>query len=186
MSAFEVRSSEVEWDGRLSSARVDAVAMPDGSVAEREVVEHLDAVAVVALTDDDDVVLVRQYRHPLGVRQLELPAGLLDEDGEDPLDAVRRELAEETAMQVEQVRPLVRFANSAGWTDEHTTVYLGTGARASAHPDGFEHEHEEADMEVRLLPFHEAHAMARRGEITDAKTLVGLLLVGALRAAGEA
>lgn len=186
MSAFEVHSSEVEWDGRLSTARVDAVAMPDGSVAEREVVEHLDAVAVVALTDDDDVVLLRQYRHPVRAHQLELPAGILDEAGEEPHDAARRELAEEASMQVDELRPLVRFANSPGWTDEHTTIYLGRGARAAAQPAGFDLEHEEADMQIRLMAFDDALVLARTGEITDAKTLVGLLVVGALRAAGEA
>lgn len=180
---FHVRASTVVWDGMLSTARVDRIAMPDGDTAEREVVSHIDAVAVVPLTPDDEVVLLRQYRHPVGGYQLELPAGILDEAGETPEDAARRELAEETGMGAAELVRLVRFANSAGWTDEHTTVYWGTDVTPAGRPDGFEATAEEADMEVVVLPWADALARARAGELTDAKTLVGILAVAALRAA---
>lgn len=183
---FDVVESRVVWDGMLSTARVDRVTMPGGGTAEREVVSHIDAVAVVPVTDDDRVVLLRQYRHPLGAYQLELPAGVLDVEGEQPQDAARRELAEEAGMQVGALHELVRFANSAGWTDEHTTVYLGEGTHPADRPDGYEPDAEEADMDVVVLPWADVLARARRGELTDAKTLVGILAVAARRAAGGA
>lgn len=182
---FEVRDSTVVWDGILSTARVDRLVMPDGDTAEREVVSHIDAVAVVPLTPDDDVVLLRQYRHPVGGYQLELPAGILDEPDEAPEEAARRELAEETGMGVGELVPLVRFANSAGWTDEHTTVFWGRDVVPASRPDGFEATAEEADMQVVTLPWSEALARARRGELTDAKTLIGILAVAARRAAAD-
>lgn len=180
---YEVRDSTPVWNGLLSTARVDRVAMPDGDTSEREVVSHIDAVAVVPVTPDDEVVLLRQYRHPVGAYQLELPAGILDEEGESPQDAAHRELAEETGMAAGSLIRLVRFANSAGWTDEHTTVYLGLDVAPSGRPDGFEATAEEADMQIVKLPFSEALELARYGELTDAKTLIGILAVAARRAA---
>ena len=177
VDGYAVESSEVVWDGILSTARIDAVRMPDGSVADREVVAHVSAAAVVALTDDDEVVLLRQYRHAVRRRTLELPAGVLDVDGEDPGDAAVRELAEEAAWVVDVVAHLVSFDNSAGWTDERTHVYVGRGARPGSRPEGFDPVEEEADLEVVVLDRAEAVAMVRRGEITDAKTVVGLLAV---------
>lgn len=173
---YRVEDSEVVYDGVLSTVRVDRVRMPDGSVAEREVVAHLDAVAVVAIDADGSVVLVRQHRHALGRRMLELPAGMLDVDGEDDRTAAQRELAEEVGLQARSWRRLIRFHNSAGWTDETTTVYLAEGLEPVAAPEDFTPEAEEADMEVVRLPLGEAVSAARRGEISDAKTLVGLLL----------
>ena len=179
MARYDVHGSDVVWEGQLSTVRVDHVEMPDGSTAAREVVKHLDAVAVVALTDDNEIVLVRQYRHPMGDYQLEIPAGLLDVDGEAPEAAAARELAEETGMKVRELRRVLGFANSAGWTDEHTTIFVGRGAVPDTTMNDFEAEDEEADMQVVILPFSEAVAMARDGQIADAKTLIGILAVAA-------
>ena len=184
MARYDVHGSETVWRGKLSTARVDEVEMADGSTASREVVAHLDAVAVVALTNSDEVVLVRQYRHPVGSYQWEIPAGLLDAEGEDPSDAAARELAEETGMRVAGLQEIVRFANSSGWTDEHTTIFAGEGAAPHPEADDFEAIHEEADMEVATMPFREALRMAREGRLTDAKTLIGILAVAARRADG--
>lgn len=181
MAPYDVRTTKVVWEGMLSTARVDEVEMPDGTTAAREVVAHVDAVAVVALTSDDEVVLLRQYRHPLQEYQLELPAGILDVDGESPERAAWRELSEETGMTVTHMRPLLRFANSAGWTDEHTTIFHGEGAHHVERPAGFALEAEEADMEVITIPFGEALTMALHGRFTDAKTLIGLLALAAER-----
>lgn len=173
--SYDVESSERAYDGELSRVRIDRVRMPDGTVASREIVEHPDAVAVVAL-DDGDVVLLRQYRHPFRRVLLELPAGKLDVDDEEPVQAAGRELAEEVGLQAATLVELVTFANSSGWTDEATTVYLAPQVRPVDAPEGFRAEAEEADMEIVRLPLDEAVGRARRGEITDAKTVIGLLL----------
>lgn len=173
---FEVVGSRVVYDGTLARVRIDRVAMPEGDVAEREIVEHPEAVAVVAVGDDGSVPLVRQYRPALGRHELELPAGLCDVDGETALDAARRELAEEAGTAARHWELLVRFSNSGGWTDEATTVFLATGLTRVAVPDGFLASGEEAAMEVVRLPLGEAAGRATAGELTDAKTLIGLLL----------
>ena len=173
---FTVAASRVAYEGDLSTVRVDTVVMPDGGRADREIVEHPSAVAVVAVDDAGRVMLLRQYRHPARQRFLELPAGKLDADGETPEETARRELAEEVGLAADTLRELVTFHNSSGWTDERTTVYLAAGLREVAAPDGFTPHAEEADMEVLRVPFEEALAQARAGEITDAKTLIGLLL----------
>lgn len=178
---FAVVASEVTHDGVMSTIRIDRVAMPDGEVAPREVAQRPDAVAVVPLTDDDRVVLLRQYRHPVGRYELEIPAGLLDVEGEAVEEAAQRELAEEIGMHAGQLRGLTRFWNSAGWSDEATTVFLGTGLRSTTPDDGFVAEAEEADMEVLRMPLREALAAVRDGRITDAKTVIGLLLTDDLR-----
>jgi 8-oxo-dGDP phosphatase len=176
VEGYEVESSELAYDGQLSRIRVDEVRMPDGDVVEREIVEHPSAVAVVAIDADGMVVLLRQYRHPVGDLVLEVPAGKLDVDGEDPAEAARRELTEETGLAAGALTELVTFDNSAGWTDEQTTVYLATDVEPGEVPDDFTPKAEEAAMEVVRMPFADAVAAARRGEIPDAKTLIGLLL----------
>lgn len=177
--AYVVEGSHVAYDGQLSTVRVDRVRMPDGDAVEREIVEHPDAVAVVPVHDDGTVVLLRQYRHPLGRTILEIPAGKLDVKGEAPEDAARRELLEETGLEARELTELVVFANSSGWTDEHTTLYVACGLRTADRPDGFTATAEEASMEVVRMPLDEAVAMARSGELVDAKTVLGLLLVDA-------
>lgn len=175
---FPVVDSTVTHEGVMSTLRVDRVAMPGGDVAAREVAERPDAVAVVPLTSEGEVVLLRQYRHPIGRYELEVPAGLLDVDGESEAAAAQRELAEEIGMTAGTLERLTRFWNSAGWSDEATTVFVGRDLRFAA-PDGdFVAEAEEADMQVLRMPLAEAVARARRGEIADAKTVIGLLLVG--------
>lgn len=174
-SWFEVKSSRVVHDG-WSRVRVDEVAMPDGSVSDREVVEHTSAVAVVPLMDDGTVVLLRQYRHAVGGYLLEIPAGILDVEAEPEPDAAQRELAEEVGLRAGRLDHLTTFWNSAGWCDERTHVYLGRELVEAERPDGFVLEAEEADMEVVRLPLDDAVAAVRDGSITDAKTVVGLLM----------
>ncbi len=176
MSAFEVLSSDRPFQGAVTTVRVDTVRAPDGSTVDREVVEQNDAVALVALTDDHEVVLLRQYRHPLQDHVLELPAGKLDKDGEPPTEAMRRELAEEAQLRVGELTELITFANSSGWTDEHTIVYLARGVEPASSPEDFGAEAEEADLEVVRLPLDEALTRIDAGTITDAKTVIGLLM----------
>ncbi|MBF6416432.1 NUDIX domain-containing protein [Nocardia cyriacigeorgica] len=179
---FETVSSRTVYSGAILALRLDQVAMPDGRVVEREVVEHHGAVAVAAL-DDDNIVLIRQYRHPLGTRLLELPAGLLDIDGEDPLEAAKRELAEETGLAAREWSVLVDVALSPGFTDEALRVYLARGLYETERP---EPEHEEADLEVVRMPLAQAVRAALAGEIVNATAVAGVLAVSATRAEGTA
>jgi 8-oxo-dGDP phosphatase len=176
MPSYIVASSHVVHDGVFVRLRVDEVWMPDGHLARREIVEQTRAVAAVPLDDQGRVTLVRQYRHAIGSWMLEVPAGKLDVEGEEPVAAVRRELAEEARLAADRWEFLIEFHNSAGWTNESTLVYLATGLHEVSPPDGFKAEHEEAEIEIVCLPLDEAVAMARRGELTDAKTIIGLLL----------
>jgi ADP-ribose pyrophosphatase len=178
---FEIVRSEVTYEGHLGRIRVDTVAFADGE-HQREIAEHLDAVGIVAIDDDDRVVLVRQYRHAVGEHLLEIPAGLRDADGEEPADTAHRELAEEVGMAADSLVELVTFHNSAGWTEESTILYLATGLRPVERPDGFTAEAEEADMTLERVPFTDAVAAAIAGRVPDAKTLVGLLVAAARRA----
>lgn len=186
MADYEVVSSRVAHDGELSRVRVDQVRMPDGEVSTREIVEHPGAVGIVPVDDRGRVVLVRQYRVALGAYQVEIPAGKLDLDGEAETEAARRELIEEVGLDAHGWSQLTAFHNSAGWTDEVTTVYLATGLTAAQAPEGFTPKAEESDMQVLRVPLDEAVAQVRRGELTDAKTVIGLLLAAAVLDAGSA
>ena len=175
MGEYEVRSSNVAHEGVLSTVRVDEVAMPDGGTAQREVVEHDNAVGVVAI-DDGRIVLLRHYRHPIGERQLEIPAGKLDVEGEAPMDAAHRELLEEVGLHAGSLTELIHFYNSAGWSDEATTVYFTDDVRPGDPADDFTAEHEESDLEVVRMDVDAALAAIDSGEIRDAKTVIGVLL----------
>lgn len=176
---FETVSSRVLYSGAILALRQDQVAMPDGRVAEREVIEHHGAVAVLALDDDGNIVLIRQYRHPIATRLLELPAGLLDIDGEDPLTAAKRELAEETGLAAAEWSVLVDVALSPGFTDEALRVFCATGLTATDRP---EPEHEEADLELVRMPVAEAVRAALAGEIVNATAVAGVLAYAAATA----
>ncbi|MFC9790711.1 NUDIX domain-containing protein [Rhodococcus sp. NPDC127528] len=176
---FETLDTRTVYEGAIVALRVDHVAMPGGGSADREVVEHHGAVAVVAVDDQDRLVLINQYRHPLGRRLWELPAGLLDEHGEDPVDAARRELAEETGLAAQRWSVLVDVAASPGFTDEVIRVYLASGLTEVNRPDP---EHEEADLEIVRVPVAEAVDRALGGDIVNATALSGILAFAATRA----
>jgi 8-oxo-dGDP phosphatase len=178
---FATVDSRLVYSGAILALRVDRVEMPDGRIAEREVVEHHGAVAVVAVDDEGRVVLIRQYRHPLGERLLELPAGLIDIAGEDPLAAARRELAEETGLAAREWSVLVDVALSPGFTDEALRVYLARGLTDTERP---EPEHEEADLELVRMPLGDAVRAALAGEIVNATAVAGLLALSTADATG--
>ncbi|GAA4437795.1 NUDIX domain-containing protein [Actinokineospora soli] len=169
---FEVVSTRDVHVGRILALRVDEVRMPDGSVHSREVVEHLGAVAVAAVDEQGRVVLVHQYRHPLGRRLWELPAGLIDHDGEDPLGTAQRELVEEAGVEARDWSVLVEVAASPGFTDEVLRVYLATGLTET---DRVHMGEEEADLEVHRVPLAEAVRMTMAGEIVNAAAVAGIL-----------
>ncbi|EHY88193.1 NUDIX domain-containing protein [Saccharomonospora azurea] len=174
---FSVASSRDIHIGRVVGLRVDEVVMPGGSTASREVVEHLGAVAVCAVDDDGAVTLVHQYRHPLGDRLWELPAGLLDQPGEDPLEAARRELVEEAGVEAARWDTLVEIAASPGFTDEVVRVFL---ARDLTRVDRHAHGDEEADLVVHSVPLTQAVGMVLSGEIVNGATVGGLLAAQAV------
>ncbi|WP_297628256.1 MULTISPECIES: NUDIX domain-containing protein [unclassified Nocardia] len=178
---FDTVSSRTVYSGAILALRLDQVVMPGGKVAEREVIEHHAAVAVAAVDEDDNVVLINQYRHPIGRRLLELPAGLLDKLGEDPLEAAKRELAEETGLAAREWSVLVDIALSPGFTDEALRIYLASGIYETEQP---EPELEEADLQVLRVPLAEAMRAALAGEITNATAVAGVTALIAARASG--
>jgi ADP-ribose pyrophosphatase len=177
---FTVLSTRDVYIGRILALRADEVAMPGGTRATREVVEHHGAVAIVALDDDDQVTLIHQYRHPLGRRIWELPAGLIDHLGEDPVETAKRELIEEVGLAAEHWSVLVDVAASPGFTDEVVRVYLATGLTPV---DRELLGEEEADLVARKVPLPEAVRMALAGEIVNGAAVGGILAAQAIRTA---
>src|SRR3972149_858261 len=169
---YEIVSSEVVFEGKVLSLSVDKVRFPTGEIHERETVRHKGAVGIVAVTNDYKVILVEQYRHPVEGALLEIPAGKLD-PGEDPLDCVSRELAEETGSTCEKIIKLAEFYTTPGYSDELFYLYLGLGLREGEREEGRE---EEQDLEVTKVPLDEALLMISSGEIRDGKTIAGLTL----------
>jgi len=170
--------STVLHRGRVLEFRVDTVERADGRRARREVAGHPGAVAVVALDPEGRVLLVRQYRHPAGRVLLEIPAGTLDRDPatgatEDPDDAARRELEEETGYRAATWERLADFWTAPGFATERMFLYLATDLAAAG--EGRLGPDEDEELEVVRLPWREAVAAAERGEVRDAKSLVGLL-----------
>ncbi len=148
----DVVSSDVVFDGKVWNVRRDVFRLDDAPIT-REYVDHTGAVAVLAMDERDRVLLIKQYRHPVRLRDWELPAGLLDVTGEDPLVAAKRELAEEADLVAEQWSLLSEFMTSPGGSNEVIRVYLARGV--SAAPDVFARTDEEAGIELRWVPLDE-------------------------------
>ena len=178
---FQVVDSETVFAGRIISLRRDTVTMPGGGDSVREIVTHPGAVAVVALDDQDRVVLLRQYRHPVGRHLWELPAGLRDADGEPPLRTAQRELAEEVQLAAARWTLLVSVYNSPGFSDELVEVYLAEDLTDVARPDGFVVEHEEADMTVERVPLADAVQRVLDGDIRNSSAVAGVLAAAQVR-----
>ncbi len=170
---FDTVSSETIYVGKIFALRADEVRMPGGNTARREVVEHYGAVAVLAMDDDNNVVLVYQYRHPLGRRLWELPAGLLDLGGEPPHITAARELKEEAGLAATDWRVLVDLDSAPGFSDESVRVYLATGLTDVGRPE--DAHDEEADLTLRWFPIEEAVRMVRSGEIANSIAVAGIL-----------
>ena len=156
-----------------------------GEVLTREFVEHPGAVAVVCLDDEQRVLLLRQYRHPARVLEWELPAGLLDVPGEDPLVAARRELAEEADVRATHWAHLATHRSSPGFTDEVLTTFLATGVSPVEAHERYDRTGEERDMELRWVPLSEAVAAVLDHRVGNATTMIGLLTAFARVGAGS-
>lgn len=192
---FSVVSSERVFDGHVASVRIDEVVMPGGDTAKREVVEHSAAVAVVALdtagpldqADNFDVVdaeesadmiiLIEQYRHPLGRRLWELPAGLMDVDGEPAQTAAARELLEETGFAAKKWSVLLDVATSPGFTEETVRIFLASDLTEIGRPDS---EHEEADLRIVRVPLTVAVEAVLAGRIVNVMAVAGILAADAV------
>lgn len=168
---FETVDSETVYVGNILALRADEVAMPGGGTARREVVEHFGAVAITAI-DDGQITLVHQYRHPVGRRLWELPAGLLDMGGEAPHVTAARELQEEAGLFAREWRVLVDIVSSPGFSDESVRVFLATGITEIDRPQAHD---EEADLIVKRVPLSEAVRMVLSGEIVNSIAVAGIL-----------
>lgn len=173
MGTYDIRSSDTVFDGRIMTVRVDQVEMPDGSVAAREVAAKTTAVAVVALDEQHRVALIEQYRHPLGHRLWELPAGLMDVDGEPALESAQRELAEETGLAAADWAVLVDLAVSPGFTTESIRVFLARDLTVGTRVG--ESHAEELDLRLAWVTLDEAVDAAFAGRIVNASCVAGLL-----------
>ncbi|HIW42619.1 MAG TPA: NUDIX hydrolase [Candidatus Mediterraneibacter vanvlietii] len=169
----EVLESEEVYKGKIITIKRDTLTRGDGKNFVRETAVSSDAVAVVAIDEQGRILLIRQYRHPMGRPVWEIPAGKMDVDGEQPEETAIRELQEETDTTAESVELLTLFLNSAGWTNEKTYVYLAKGLRDV--PE-FQRENEEADIEKKWVSLEDAYEMVITGELDDAKTVIGILL----------
>jgi ADP-ribose pyrophosphatase len=164
-------SSEIVFKGGHIQVRVDRVIEPGGHSAIREIVVHPGAVCIVARTADDSVILIRQYRHATGRELLEIPAGGLHA-GEDPLEAARRELEEETGYRAGSMVERGRFWTTPGFTTEFMYLFEATDlVKTATNPD------EDEVIEVDILPRTETLRMIDEGVIQDAKSILGLLRV---------
>jgi 8-oxo-dGDP phosphatase len=174
---FETTSSETLYTGKIFALRRDQVQMPGGKEVTREVVEHFGAVAVVAMDDDDNILMVYQYRHPFGRRLWELPAGLLDVHGEAAHLTAARELQEEAGLQAASWRVLVDLDSTPGFSDESVRVYLATELTPVDRPEAHD---EEADMTLQWYSLQEAAHKVLSGEIVNAIAVAGILAAQAI------
>ncbi|MCV7442595.1 NUDIX hydrolase [Mycobacterium paraense] len=174
---FETASSETLYTGKIFALRRDRVRMPGGKLVTREVVEHFGAVAVVAMDDDGNVPMVYQYRHALGRRLWELPAGLLDVGGEPAQLTAARELHEEAGLKADTWRVLADLDSTPGFSDESVRVYLATGLTQVDRPEAHD---EEADMKLEWYPLADAVRKVLSGEIVNAIAVAGILAAHAV------
>ncbi|MDT0166168.1 NUDIX hydrolase [Actinotalea sp. AC32] len=180
-----VVATEVVHDGIIWDVVRDTVDLGhDAGTVRREYVRHPGAVAVLALDDDDRVLLLRQYRHAVGQELWEPPAGLLDVDGEPMHDAAARELAEEADLVAARWWTLVDYRTTPGGSDEHVRVFLARDLTPVADADRHEREDEERDMEVRWVPLDEAVDAVLGGSLHNPSTVAGVLAAAAARARG--
>lgn len=162
-------ASETIYQGKILNLRVDTVRLPNGKESKREVVEYNGAVAIVALTAENDVVLVRQYRYPAQREFLEIPAGKL-EPGESPLACAQRELMEETGASSEKWRELCSFYSTPGFSTELMHIFLARDVNFTE-----QRLDEDEFVEVKRVSLPTAWQMIKDGKIYDAKSIAGIL-----------
>jgi 8-oxo-dGDP phosphatase len=176
-SLVPVRSSQVLHDGKIWDVVLEEFEY-GGAVLAREYVDHPGAVAVLAMDDEERVLLIRQYRHPIRMRDWELPAGLLDLEGEDPLEAAKRELAEEADLEADEWSDLATFYTSPGGSNELLRVYLAKGLRATP---AFARFAEEEHIELRWVQLNEAVEAVLEGRLRNSILTIAVLTAHARR-----
>jgi 8-oxo-dGTP pyrophosphatase MutT (NUDIX family) len=184
-AAWPVLASDTLVRGRLVTVRADKVRMPGGNLAEREVVQHPGAVAVLALDDADQVLMIRQYRHPVGRLLWEIPAGLRDVAGEPLLATAQRELLEEAGYRARDWRVLVDFYSSPGFTTERLRVFLARGLELVPPAErDFVPEDEETQLVLGWLGLDDAVRKVLAGDLHNGAAAVGILASYAARSQG--
>jgi 8-oxo-dGTP pyrophosphatase MutT (NUDIX family) len=173
-----VTRSEVVYEGAVWRVRRDVIDYPSGEIT-RDYIDHPGAACVVALDDDGNVVLLSQYRHPVGCRNVEIPAGLLDIPGEDPLVCAKRELAEEAGLQATTWEHLMTLNVSPGGSNEIIHIYLAQGLSAAT--SDFVKTGEEVDLTVHVVPLSDAIEACFAGRITNNIAVTALLAAHATR-----
>lgn len=177
--APEVLQSDLVFEGRVWDVVSDRVSYGNGEMV-RQYVKHTGAVAIVAIDDEDRVLLIQQYRHPIRHRDWELPAGLLDIAGEEPLLAAQRELAEEADLVAANWEPLISSWTTPGGNDELIRVFLATGIAPAQ--TAHEREDEEADIRVEWVPLADAVDAVLEGRMRNGILAIGLLAAARRRA----
>lgn len=183
--SWPVVSRRILGRGRVATFVEDEIEGPDGGRFTRQWMTHPGAVGIIALRDDDAVAVVQQYRHPVGMRLVEAPAGLLDEQGEDWVVAAQRELAEEAQLAADRWEVLVDACTSPGGIQENFRIYLARGLHRVGRPDGFVVEDEEADMAVGFVPLSELVDGVFEGRLQSPSLVMGILALQAARATGR-
>lgn len=173
--SWPVVSSTQIYSGYVIDLRRDVLEGGDGATFERDVIHHRGSVGVVAIDDQERLLVVTQYRHPPQQRLVELPAGLLDNPGEDRRAAAVRELAEEGHVRAERWSPLLDLVLSPGISDEIITLFLAEGVTASDVPAGFLAEHEESTMTREWVPLADVVDAALVGKVKNAALVAGTL-----------
>lgn len=161
------------FEGRVFSVQIETVTLPKGGRFDAEIVRHPGSVVLVPVTDDDRIVLVRQYRHPIGRWVWELPAGSL-ERGEDPASAAARECQEEIGLIPGRVEKLGSLFPTPGYCDEEMNFYRLTQLRPPGEGDAAAHADEDEDIEAKAFTIDEMRAMIGRGDIVDMKTVAAI------------
>ncbi len=192
MRAEQLRDAAAEWEvvasatpftGAKTAVRTDDVVMPDGTVARRDYQVHPGSVAVLALDDDDRVLVLNQYRHPVRHKLWEIPAGLLDVPGENPLSAAQRELYEEAHVKADDWRVLVDVYTTPGGCDEAVRVFLARGV-TDAEGERFAAEGEELDLTLDRVPVADLLRGVLAGDLHNNCLMLGVLALQAARADG--
>ncbi|NAZ77510.1 NUDIX domain-containing protein [Kineococcus sp. T13] len=179
-------STEVVFTGHVWDVVREQVQLPDGGTVVRDVQRHPGAVTILALDDDENVLFVRQYRHPVRRELWELPAGLLDVAGEPPLQAAQRELAEEADLLASDWAVVVDWFNSPGGSSEGNRIYLARGLSAVPAQQRHAREDEEKDLVPVRVPLEQAVQAVLAGRLANPGSVIGVLALQAARAGGWA